>query len=157
MNRKNQEIEYKFLVKSGNWKMNSTGIYLKQGYLTTDSKRTVRVRMEGEISKLTIKGEKTGPSGKEFEYEIPNEDAFYILENLCIKPIIEKKRYKIIYDGFTWDVDEFLAENKGLVVAEIELESEDQTFNKPDWVGDNVTNDPKYKNANLVKNPFKNW
>lgn len=157
MNQTNQEIEYKFIVISDEWKKNSKGVYYKQGYLSTDNKRTVRVRLEGEISKLTIKGEKTGPSGKEFEYEIPYEDAVYILENLCFKPLIEKKRYKIIYDGFTWDIDEFLGENGGLVIAEIELDKIGQKFNKPNWVGENVTFDPKYKNANLVKNPFKNW
>ena len=157
MNRKNQEIEYKFIVTSNEWKKNSKGVYYKQGYLSTENKRTVRVRLEGEISKLTIKGEKTGPSGKEFEYEIPYEDAVYILENLCLKPLIEKKRYKINYDGFIWDVDEFLGENEGLVIAEIELDKIDRKFNKPNWIGENVTLDPKYKNANLVKNPFKNW
>lgn len=157
MSHTNQEIEYKFLVNSDEWKKKSKGVYFKQGYLTIDKTRTVRVRLEGEISKLTIKGEKKGPSGKEFEYEIPYEDAVYLLENLCFKPLVEKKRYKIIYDDFIWDIDEFLGENKGLVLAEIELESEAQRFNKPDWVGENVTDDPKYKNANLVKNPFKNW
>lgn len=157
MNDSNQEIEYKFIVISDKWKKNSKGVYYKQAYLSADNKRTVRVRLEGEVAKLTIKGEKTGPSGKEFEYEIPYEDAVYILENLCLKPPVEKKRYKINYDGFTWDVDEFLGENEGLVIAEIELDRIEQKFTKPDWVGENVTLDPKYKNANLVKNPYKNW
>lgn len=157
MNYKNQEIEYKFLVTSDDWKKNLDGIYYKQGYLTIDNKRTVRVRLEGERSKLTIKGEKKGPSGKEFEYEIPFDDAVYLLEYLCLKPLIEKIRYNIKYDGFIWEIDEFLGDNEGLVLAEIELKSVGQTFNKPDWVGENVTNDPKYKNANLVKNPFNNW
>ncbi len=157
MNRKNQEIEYKFKVISNDWKKNATGVYYKQGYLSLDCGRTVRVRLEGDNAKLTIKGQKTGPSGEEFEYEIPFEDAVDILENLCFKPMVEKKRYKVNYDGFTWDVDEFLGENKGLVIAEIELERIDQVFNKPAWVGENVTGDPKYKNANLVRNPFKNW
>ena len=157
MNRTNQEIEHKFLVTSEKWKKKSTGIHYKQGYLTIDKTRTVRIRLEGEISKLTIKGEKKGPSGKEFEYKIPYKDAVYMLEYLCLQPLVEKLRYKIKYDGFIWDVDEFLGENEGLVIAEIELESEGQKFNKPDWIGENVTDDPKYKNANLVKNPFKNW
>jgi adenylate cyclase len=157
MNHDNQETEYKFRVTSDKWKENSEGIFYKQGYLSTDNNRTVRVRLEGDIAKLTIKGEKKGPSGKEFEYEIPYEDAIYILENLCLKPLIEKIRYKINYEGFTWDVDEFLGENKGLVIAEIELDRADQKFNKPGWAGKNVTLDQRYKNANLVKNPFKNW
>ncbi len=152
----NFEIEYKFLVTSNKWKKND-GVFYKQGYLLINKTKTVRIRIGGEKAKLTIKGEKTGPSGKEFEYEIPYEDAEYILDNLCIKPLIEKKRYKVNYDGFTWDVDEFFGENEGLVLAEIELESIDQKFNKPDWVGENITDDPKYKNANLVKNPFKDW
>lgn len=154
---KNLEIEYKFLVTSNEWKKKSGGVFYKQGYLSVDKKKTVRVRTEGKKAKLTLKGEKTGPSGKEFEYEIPYKDAEYILDNLCIKPLIEKKRYKIKYDGFTWDVDEFFGENEGLVLAEIELESIDQKFKKPDWVGEDVTRDPKYKNANLVKNPFIKW
>lgn len=154
---KNQEIEYKFLVTSDEWKKNAEGVFYRQGYLSIDNKRTVRIRLEGKISKFTIKGEKTGPSGKEFEYEIPFEDAVYILENLCIRPLIEKKRYKIKFETFTWDVDEFFNENEGLVLAEIELLNVDQKFNKPGWIGENVTGDPKYKNANLVKNPFKNW
>ena len=157
MNHNNQEIEYKFTVISDDWRKNSKGVFYKQGYLSTENKRTVRVRLEGEVSKLTIKGVKTGPAGKEFEYEIPVDDAVYILENLCIKPLIEKKRYKVNYDGFIWDVDEFLGENEGLVVAEIELDRIEQEFNKPGWVGKNVTGDPRYKNANLVRNPFKNW
>ncbi|MFZ0456179.1 MAG: CYTH domain-containing protein [Ignavibacteriaceae bacterium] len=157
MNHNNQEIEYKFIVISDEWKIISKSVYYKQGYLSIDNKRTVRVRLEGEISKLTIKGEKSGPSGKEFEYEIPFDHAVYILENLCFKPLIEKKRYKVNHDGFIWDVDEFLGENEGLVIAEIELDRINQDFTKPVWVGENVTGDPKYKNANLVRNPFKNW
>jgi len=157
MNYNNQEIEYKFIVTSDEWKKSSKGVFYKRGYLSIDNKRTVRVRLEGEVSKLTIKGEKTGPSGKEFEYEIPFDDAVFILENLCFKPLIEKKRYKVYYSGFSWDVDEFFGDNEGLVIAEIELDRIDQKFNKPPWVGENVTGDPKYKNANLVRDPFKNW
>jgi adenylate cyclase len=153
----NLEIEFKFLVISDEWKKDTASVFYRQGYLLIDKTKTVRVRTEDETAKLTIKGEKTGPSVKEFEYEIPYNDALYLLENLCIKPLINKKRYKINYDGFTWDVDEFLGENEGLVIAEIELDKIDRKFNKPNWVGENVTLDPKYKNANLVKNPFKNW
>ena len=154
---KNLEIEYKYLVISDEWKKEVEGVLYKQGYLLVEKIKTVRVRLEGETAKVTIKGEKIGPSGKEFEYDIPFNDAVYILENLCIKPLIEKKRYKIKYEGFIWDVDEFFGENEGLVLAEIELESIDQKFSKPGWAGENVTDDPKYKNSNLVKNPYKNW
>ena len=157
MKLKNQEIEYKFLVTSDEWKKNAEGVDYKQGYLSTDNKRTVRVRLEGNVPKLTIKGEKAGPAGKEFEYDIPYEDAVYLLENLCLKPLVEKRRFKVEYEDFTWDIDEFLGQNEGLVLAEIELQDINQKFNKPVWVGKNVTDDPKYKNSNLVKNPFKNW
>jgi adenylate cyclase len=157
MNPENQEIEYKFLVTSREWKKNAEGVYYKQGYLSADNKRTVRVRLEGSVPKLTIKGEKAGPAGKEFEYEIPYEDAAYLLEYLCLKPLVEKKRFKVKYKGFTWEVDEFLGENEGLLLAEIELKDVNQKFDKPGWVGKDVTDDPKYKNSNLVKNPFKNW
>jgi CYTH domain-containing protein len=155
--KKDQEIEYKFLVTSNKWKKNSIGVLYKQGYLSTDNKRTVRVRLEGDAAKLTIKGEKTGPSGKEYEYDIPYDDAVYILENLCIKPLIVKKRYKIKYEEFVWEVDEFLGENKGLILAEIELENIDQKFSTPEWIGKNVTGDIRYKNSSLVENPFKKW
>ncbi len=157
MKLKNQEIEYKFLVTSDEWRKDAEGVYYKQGYLSTDNKRTVRVRLEGSATKLTIKGEKAGPAGKEFEYDIPYDDAVYLLENLCLKPLVEKRRFKVEYEEFTWDVDEFLGENEGLVLAEIELQDINQKFNKPFWIGKNVTDDPKYKNSNLVKNPFKNW
>ncbi len=153
----NDEIEYKYLVIPDKWEKNSEGIFYKQGYLSVENNRTVRIRLEGNVSKLTIKGEKLGPSGKEFEYEIPYADALYILENLCIQPLIEKKRYKLKYEGFVWDVDEFFGENEGLILAEIELEKVNQKYSKPAWVGENVTGDPRYKNSNLVKNPFKNW
>ncbi|NNK14314.1 MAG: CYTH domain-containing protein, partial [Desulfofustis sp.] len=93
----------------------------------------------------------------EFEYEIPVADAKNLLNELCEQPIIEKKRYKIEYRGFVWEVDEFFGENEGLVVAEIELESEDQTFETPEWVGEEVTGDPRYFNSNLIKNPFIKW
>ena len=156
-NHNNQEIEYKFLVSSDEWRKNATGEIYKQGYLSNENETTVRVRLEGGKAKLTIKGKKEGPSGKEFEYDIPYDDAVYILENLCIKPLIEKKRYKIEYDGFIWEVDEFYGENKGLILAEIEVESTDQKFSKPNWIGEDVTADQRYKNSNLVKNPYKNW
>lgn len=152
-----KEIEYKFLVKSGEWKKNAKGVLYKQGYLSTELGRVVRVRLEGENAKLTIKGKKTGPEGAEFEYDIPKKDAEYILENLCLKPLIEKTRYNIEFEGNIWEVDEFYGENEDLVLAELEVESTKQKFNKPDWIGKEVTNDPKYKNANLVSNPFSNW
>lgn len=156
-NFKNEETEYKFLVISDEWRKDASGIFYRQGYLSTEKNATVRVRLEGDKGKLTIKGEKRGPTGKEFEYDIPYNDAVYILENLSIKPLIDKKRYKVEHDSFVWDVDEFYGENEGLILAEIELENADQKFSKPEWIGKDVTSDYRYKNSSLVKNPFKNW
>jgi CYTH domain-containing protein len=154
---KNRETERKFLVTSTEWKRNSEGVLYRQGYLSTEPGRTVRVRLEGNRGKLTIKGKKESGSGDEYEYDIPGNDAAYIIDNLCLKPIIEKIRYKVDFKGYTWEVDEFLKENKGLVIAEIELESPFQEFEKPAWVGEDVTEDQRYKNANLVKKPFMEW
>jgi adenylate cyclase len=152
-----KEIERKFLVKSNLYKSLGKADYLHQGFLSTEKERVVRVRIKGEMAWITIKGISEGASRAEFEYEIPKEDAQFLLENLCISPTIEKYRYKINIEGFTWEVDEFLGENEGLVIAEIELEEEGQEFPKPEWIGQEVTGDPRYYNANLVTNPFKNW
>ncbi len=105
---------------------------------------------------LTIKGIAVGASRLEFEYEVPYKDAAELLE-ICEKPLIEKRRYRVREGGFVWEVDEFFGENEGLIVAELELESEDQAFHKPDWVGDEVTGDTRYFNSNLIRNPYTNW
>ena len=106
---------------------------------------------------MTVKGITVGATRAEYEYEIPADEANQMLDDLCEQPIIEKKRYKIPQGDLTWEIDEFGGVNEGLTVAEIELESEDQAFDKPDWVGEEVTGDPKYYNSNLIANPFKNW
>jgi CYTH domain-containing protein len=116
----------------------------------------VRVRTIEDKAYLTIKGIAIGAARLEFEYEIPRQDADALLD-ICEKPLIEKNRYKIAHGGFVWEVDEFFGENQGLIVAEIELQSEDQYFPKPDWVGPEVTTDPRYFNANLIKNPYTKW
>jgi adenylate cyclase len=151
------EIERKFLVNGEAWKDLSTGTTYRQGYLSTEKERTVRVRTINDKGFLTIKGLTRGASRAEFEYDIPADDANQLLDELCLKPLIEKKRYKIQHDGLIWEVDAFFGENDGLIVAEIELESEDQMFTKPEWVGAEVTGDPRYYNANLIANPYKNW
>ena len=156
-NKKNKEIEFKFLVTSDEWRKGARGTAYHQGYLSTDPDRVVRVRLEGEIGKLTVKGKRVGPEAAEFEYEIPAADAEFLLENLCIKPVIEKTRYKINFAGNLWEVDEFHGINKGLILAEIEVESKDQEFQKPEWIGEDVTKDPRYRNANLVANPYSKW
>ena len=153
----NKEIERKYLVISDEWKGKSQGVLYRQGYLSTNPERTVRVRLEGEQGKFTIKGEKKSGAGDEYEYNIPGDEAAYIIDHLCIKPVIEKMRYKIEYKGNNWEVDEFFGENLGLILAEIELDSVDQSFEKPPWIGEDVTEDPKYKNANLVRKPFSRW
>jgi adenylate cyclase len=157
MNSRRLEIERKFLVKNKNWQRNTKGTDYRQGYLSTDPSRTVRVRLEGKIGKITIKGKKVGIAGDEFEYDIPIKEAKYLLDKLCKKPTIKKKRYKIPFAGLVWEVDVFEGKNKGLVIAEVELKSADQIIKLPDWVGKEVTRDRRFRNANLVKNPFSKW
>jgi adenylate cyclase len=149
------EIERKFLVTGDRWR-NSAPVYFCQGYLNRSKERTVRIRVAGECGFLTIKGASKGATRAEFEYDIPLVDAEQLL-TLCDGTLIEKYRRKIIYDDMVWEIDEFLGENSGLVVAEIELESEDQLFSKPDWVGEEVTHDARYYNSNLSIYPYTLW
>ncbi len=151
-----QEIERKFLVIGDAWRTDN-GILIRQGYLHNDVNRTVRVRTKGEGAYLTIKSGSVGITRTEFEYEIPLTDANQMLDELCQRPLIEKIRYEVRMDGFTWEIDEFLGDNANLVVAEIELGDEEQDFPKPDWLGKEVSQDARYLNANLVKNPFSRW
>ncbi|HEX2530494.1 MAG TPA: CYTH domain-containing protein [Burkholderiaceae bacterium] len=151
------EIERKFLVCTNAWKALGQGVPIRQGYLSSHPDRTVRVRVAGSLATLTIKGRTVGVSRGEWEYPIPVEDAQRFLDDLCEKPIIEKTRYRIPYQGMVWEVDEFSGDNAGLVLAEIELGTEDQVFAKPDWVGQEVSDDPRYFNANLVRHPFVKW
>lgn len=151
------EIEKKFLLVNDDWRQLAKGIYYRQGYLCSQKERTVRVRTIEGKGFLTVKGVSVGATRAEYEYEIPVTDANELLNELCAKPIIEKKRYKIKHGGFIWEVDEFFGENQGLVVAEIELDREDQQFDKPLWIGDEVTGEQRYFNANLFKNPFATW
>ena len=152
-----KEIERKFLVKDKSYRKNTKGILFKQGYLSTDLNRIVRVRIQDSKGFITIKGKNLGAVRSDFEYEIPLQDAEEMLDILCEKPIIEKYRYRIEHAGFVWEVDEFLGENEGLVVAEIELSDENAFFSRPEWLGQEVTDDPTYFNSNLVKVPFKRW
>jgi len=151
------EIERKFLLTSTHWKELAPGTSYRQGYLNSTKERTVRVRTIDDKGFLTIKGLSVGATRIEYEYEIPVADAEHLLDELCEKPLIEKNRYKITHRGFVWEVDEFFGENKGLIVAEIELESEDQSFDKPEWVGEEVTGDPRYFNSSLIKEPYSQW
>ena len=153
-----KEIERKFLVNGNEWRNQANGILYRQGYLSTNIKRAVRIRTVGEEKAfLTIKALEQGAVRSEYEYEIPLPDAVSLLDELCEYPLIEKKRYKINYEGLVWEVDEFFGENEGLIIAEVELSDENQVIAIPDWVGEEVTDDPRYLNANLVKNPYKSW
>jgi len=149
------EIERKFLVAGTEWRT-ASGVRIIQGYLNLDKERTVRVRIDGEQAALTIKGITVGAARAEFEYKIPLADAKPLLA-LCVRPLVEKIRRRIPHAGLVWEVDEFLGENAGLVIVEVELEREDQAYAKPSWVGAEVTDDPRYYNANLVAKPFKTW
>lgn len=151
-----REIERKFRVTGEGWK-SAEGVPFRQGYLSTDKERTVRVRIEGERAVLTVKGLTEGLTRREFEYEIPLAEAAEMLDELCERPLIEKRRHTLDHAGHTWEVDEFLGENAGLVVAEIELESEGESFERPDWLGEEVSDDPRYYNANLVREPYPTW
>jgi adenylate cyclase len=152
-----KEIERKFKVQSREYKNMADGIYIHQGFLSTEKERVVRIRIKGNQGFLTIKGITKGATRMEYEYGIPVEDAKTLLAKLCLKPTIEKYRYHINFQGFLWEVDEFMGENEGLIIAEIELEDEDQQFETPPWVGEEVTYDPRYFNSNLIANPFSNW
>jgi adenylate cyclase len=149
-----KEIERKYLVKLDTWKPQGEGIHFKQGYLNSQKERVVRVRIEGTKAKLTIKGLTTGVTRSEFEYSVPVEDASLLLDNLCEQPLIDKHRHKEEHFGKTWEIDVFHGLNEGLVVAEIELGSEDEKITLPAWVAEEVSSDPRYFNSNLLKNPF---
>ncbi|MFQ6604012.1 MAG: CYTH domain-containing protein [Fidelibacterota bacterium] len=151
------EIERKYLVAGNAWRNEQQRVFIRQGYLSLDRERTVRVRLADDRGFLTIKGSATGITRPEYEYTIPSEDARFLIEHLCLKPLIEKYRYTVEYAGAQWSVDEFLGVNAGLVVAEIELKTEDQDITLPDWVVEDVTNDPKYLNVQLTQNPYLDW
>ena len=152
-----QEIERKFLITGEAWRELATGTAYRQGYLSTVKERTVRVRTIDDKGFLTIKGITVGATRAEYEYEIPASEANEMLDDLCEQPIIEKNRYKVPLDDLIWEIDEFNGVNAGLIVAEVELVSEDQEFTKPEWIGEEVSNDPRYFNSNLIANPYTTW
>ncbi|MDP3479672.1 MAG: CYTH domain-containing protein [Desulfoprunum sp.] len=151
------EIERKFLPANDGWRGLGQGLPYCQGYICAGNGQTVRVRTVAERGYLTVKGATCGIARLEYEYQIPHADALEMLETLCFKPLIVKIRYRIPVAGFIWEVDEFLEENKGLIVAEIELQNQEQTFIKPSWIGREVTDDPRYRNSSLIKNPYSLW
>jgi adenylate cyclase len=149
------EIERKFLVKGNGWRT-SKGTVIGQGYLNRDKNRTVRVRIAGDKAFLTIKGPSVGASRLEFEYAIPSSEGLELIQ-LCEGTPISKTRHVVYVGGMKWEIDEFHGANDGLVVAEIELNAEDQEFTLPDWIDREVTDDSKYFNSNLIDHPFSNW
>ena len=154
-----QEIERKFLVKNNSFKKDAfKSTRIVQGYLSSVPERTVRVRIKDDKGYLTVKGlgNESGASRFEWEIEIPKQDVENLLK-ICEPGIIDKTRYLVKNGDLTFEVDEFYGDNEELVVAEIELKSEDQAFEKPDWLGEEVTGDPHYYNSMLMKNPYKNW
>jgi adenylate cyclase len=149
------EIERKFLVIGGDWKSEET-ISISQGYLSTDIDRIVRVRISGNDAYLTIKGRSVGAVRTEYEYQIPLADGKELIK-MCVGNILKKTRHIVVVGNSKWEVDVFHGENEGLVVAEIELTSEDEMFEKPEWIDEEVTNDARYFNSSLMQKPFKQW
>lgn len=152
------EIEYKYLVASDDWRASvSHSQRMGQAYLASESNVTVRARIAGDQAWLTLKGASRGIAQLEFEYEVPVADAQQIITELSDSAVIDKTRHTIMHNGHEWVVDEFHGDNDGLIVAEIELQSEDERFDLPQWAGENVTADFRYRNKHLAHKPFKDW
>ena len=153
-----QEIERKFLLDSDGWRTEVTGsVRLVQGYVSRGDKSAVRVRIKGERGELNIKHTLDGIHRLEYEYEIPLSDARELLDNVALRPLIDKVRHHVNFGDHLWEIDEFFGDNAGLVVAEIELGSADEAFDRPAWLGREVSDDPRYYNSNLSKLPFTQW
>jgi len=152
------EIERKFLVDHEKWRRvkKGKGTHYRQGYLINDEKRTFRVRVTDKHGYITLKGSTSGISRKEYEYKIPVEDGIELLDAFA-ESEVRKIRYKVKFAGNLWEVDEFSGDNEGLIMAEIELEHEDEEFDKPDWLAREVSDDDRYYNSNLSVHPFKKW
>ncbi|MFI5361677.1 MAG: CYTH domain-containing protein [Elusimicrobiota bacterium] len=152
-----REIERKFLVVGEVWRKGARRSLLSQGYLCAAKDKSVRVRLEDGRGSVTIKGKSRGAGRAEFEYSIPAKDARELLRDHCEKPLIEKTRSRVRFGGLVWEVDEFHGDNRGLVVAEVELRRSGQKVALPPWVGKEVTDDPRYLNSNLFKKPYRRW
>lgn len=152
------EIEKKFLVKNETWRVEAgQGTRYRQGYLCEKGPGSVRVRIEGDRANINIKSATLDMTRMEYEYAIPREDAEEMLDDMCLKPLIEKTRFHITYHGHTWEIDVFEGDNEGLVVAEIELAAVDEAFELPPWAGEEVSHDRRYYNVCLVSHPYKDW
>ena len=151
------EIERKFLIKEKPFSIAKRSLKINQGYIINEKSKVIRVREKGDDYFLTIKGNNIGISRLEYDFPISKEDAKELIFHFCKTTLIEKTRHYIEHKGHTWEVDEFHGKNNGLIVAEIELESEDEKFEIPDWVGEEVTQDDRYYNINLAIHPFTSW
>ncbi len=152
------EIERKFLLANDDWRQHvEKSVAYRQGYLSSNAESSVRVRIEGEQARLNIKSATLGICRHEFEYPIPMAEAQEILDTLCRKPLVEKTRHFIHVGQHEWEIDEFRTDNTGLIVAEIELNTEDEIFETPSWLGQEVSDDPRYYNVSLVSHPYKDW
>jgi adenylate cyclase len=152
------EIERKFLVLNDKWKSGvNTELRIVQGYLATNEYSSTRIRIQDDQANINIKSATLGVSRTEFEYAIPVDDAQLMIDDLCIKPVIEKTRYIVKHMQHTWEIDVFSGDNEGLIVAEIELLSPDEAFEKPSWLGKEVSHDKRYYNVCLIENPYKTW
>lgn len=152
-----KEIERKFLIDISGIESIGSGSRIKQGYISTTDNTAVRIRVSGAVAYLTLKGENQGATRPEFEYEIPIEDANEIIKELCSGPVIDKTRYLVEHGSHTWEIDVFHGDNDGLVIAEVELESETEKVDLPKWVINEVTGEVKYYNTSLLDNPFNKW
>ncbi|RKZ46859.1 MAG: adenylate cyclase [Gammaproteobacteria bacterium] len=152
------EIERKFLILNQDWQeYTKSELHIVQGYLATNEFSSTRIRIQNDKANINIKSATLGITRTEFEYSIPVDDARLMLDDLCIKPVIEKIRFTVEHMDHTWEIDIFSGDNEGLIVAEIELSSADEAFEKPSWIGEEVSNDARYYNACLVKHPYKTW
>lgn len=152
------EIERKFLLKDDSWRQQAdAGTLYRQGYLVGAKQASVRVRIEGGRAFLNIKSMTLGVTRHEYQYPIPLDEAKELLDNLCEKPLVEKTRYRVRHADHEWEIDVFAGANAGLIVAEVELQSEQEAISLPPWAGVEVSSDPRYYNVNLVKHPYNTW
>jgi adenylate cyclase len=152
------EIERKFLVLNQDWQeYTSAELHIVQAYLATNEFSSTRIRIQGDKANINIKSATLGIERTEFEYPIPVDDAQLMIDDLCIKPVISKTRYIVNHMQHTWEIDVFSGDNEGLIVAEIELSSPDETFEKSSWLGEEVSHEKRYYNACLINHPYKDW
>ena len=152
------EIERKFLVLNQDWQeYTRSELHIVQAYLATNEFSSTRIRIQNDKANINIKSATLGISRTEFEYAIPVDDAQLMIDELCVKPVIEKTRYIVKHMQHTWEIDVFSGDNEGLIVAEIELSSPDEAFEKPSWLGEEVSHDKRYYNVCLIENPYKTW